>query len=241
VLTVLALARREWIRFWRERSRVAGFVLAPLLFWFVVSAGFGDYQRFFAGSLTLTIMFASVFSNMSLIEDRREGFLKSVLVSPAPRWAIVAGKVLGGASIAWLQAMIFLIFVVFTGWRTPLAGLIGAAWALALIAVGFTALGFVCAWLIHSTQGFHAVLNLLMMPAWMISGALFPLATAETWLAWLMRLNPLAYALALMERLLNPAYTGLGLGVSVAVTLATAVAMVALAVAVVNRPASEAA
>jgi ABC-2 type transport system permease protein len=239
MLTVFALARREWIRFWRERSRVAGFILAPLLFWFVVSSGFGDFERFFAGSLTLTILFASVFSNMSLIEDRREGFLKAVLVSPAPRWAIVAGKILGGASIAWLQAMIFLAFVHFTGWQTTLAGFLGAAWALALIAAGFTALGFTCAWRIHSTQGFHAILNLLLMPAWMISGALFPVSTAKTWLAWLMRLNPLAYALALMERLLNPSYAGFSMTASLAVTAITAVATVALAILVVHRPSHE--
>jgi ABC-2 type transport system permease protein len=236
MLTVIALAQREWIRFWRERSRVAGFVLAPLLFWFVVSSGFGDFQRFFAGSLTLTIMFAAVFSNMSLIEDRREGFLKAVLVSPAPRWAIVAGKILGGASIAWLQAMIFLLFVFFTGWETTLAGWIGAAWALAVIAVGFTALGFSCAWMIQSTQGFHAILNLLLMPAWMISGALFPLSTAKTWLAMLMRMNPLAYALALMERLLNPSYAGFSLALSLGVTVVTALVMVAVAIRVVERP-----
>jgi ABC-2 type transport system permease protein len=236
MLAVLALVKRELIRFWRERSRVAGFVLTPLFFWFVVSSGFGDFRRFFTGSLTLTIMFASVFSNMSLIEDRREGFLKSMLVSPAPRWALVAGKVLGSALLAWLQGLVFLCFVGFTGIDPTLAGVIGAGWALLLIAIAFTALGFICAWLLNSTQGFHAVINLLMMPAWMISGALFPLATASGWLQILMRLNPLTYALALMERLLNPAYAGPSLGLSLGVTALTAVAMLTLATAVVHRP-----
>ena len=115
MLAVLALVKREMIRFWRERTRVAGFVLTPLVFWFVVSSGFGDFRRFFVGSLTLTIMFASVFSNMSIIEDRREGFLKSMLVSPAPRWALVGGKVLGSALLAWAQGLVFLSFVFFTG------------------------------------------------------------------------------------------------------------------------------
>ena len=236
MLAVLALVKRELIRFWRERTRVAGFVLTPLVFWFVVSSGFGDFRRFFVGSLTLTIMFASVFSNMSIIEDRREGFLKSMLVSPAPRWALVGGKVLGSALLAWAQGLVFLSFVFFTGIEPTLAGVIGAGWALLLIAIAFTALGFACAWLMNSTQGFHAVINLLMMPAWMISGALFPMATASGWLQVVMRLNPLTYALALMERLLNPAYTGPGLGLSLAVTAGTAVAMLAVATAVVNRP-----
>lgn len=236
MLAVWALVKREIIRFWRERSRVAGFILTPLLFWFVVSSGFGDFQRFFTGSLTLTIMFASVFSNMSLIEDRREGFLKSMLVSPAPRWALVAGKVLGSALLAWAQGLVFLAFVFFTGLQPTAAGVIGAAWSLLLIAVAFTALGFICAWMMNSTAGFHAVINLLLMPAWMISGALFPRATAQGWLQVVMSLNPLAYALSLMDRLLNPAYAGPSLALSLGVTAATAALMLVLATAVVNRP-----
>lgn len=236
MLAIWALLKREILRFWRERTRVAGFVLTPLLFWFVVSSGFGDFQRFFTGSLTLTIMFAAVFSNMTLIEDRREGFLKSMLVSPAPRWALVLGKVLGAALLAWLQGLAFLMFVFCTGLEPTAAGVIGAAWCLLLIAVAFTALGFCCAWLMNSTAGFHAVINLLLMPAWMISGALFPRETASGWLRVVMALNPMAYALSLMERLLNPAYTGPGLAMSLAVTALTAAAMLAVATAIVNRP-----
>jgi len=236
MLAIWALVKRELIRFWRERSRVAGFVLTPLLFWFVVSSGFGDFQRFFTGSLTLTIMFAAVFSNMTLIEDRREGFLKSMLVSPAPRWALVAGKVLGSALLAWAQGLVFLSFVFFTGLQPTVGGVIGAAWCLLLIAIAFTALGFCCAWMMNSTSGFHAVINLLLMPAWMISGALFPRETASGWLQLVMALNPMAYALSLIDRLLNPAYAGPSLALSLAVTAGTALLMLAAATAVVNRP-----
>jgi ABC-2 type transport system permease protein len=236
MLAIWALVQREIIRFWRERSRVAGFVLTPLLFWFVVSSGFGDFSRFFTGSLTLTIMFASVFSNMSLIEDRREGFLKSMLVSPAPRWALVAGKVIGSALLAWAQGLVFLCFVWFTGLEPTLAGVLGAAWGLLLIAIAFTALGFTCAWLMNSTAGFHAVINLLLMPAWMISGALFPRDTAAGWLRIVMSLNPLGYALALMDRLLNPAFSGPSLSLSLTVTAATALLMLTLAWLVASRP-----
>ena len=116
VLPVLTLWRRELIRFWREKARVLGFVGSPLIFWLVIGAGFGDLAFFFPGALTLTVMFSAVFSTMSLIEDRREGFLLSILVSPTPRSAIVLGKVLGSATLAWLQGLMFLLFL-------PLAGL----------------------------------------------------------------------------------------------------------------------
>ncbi|OYW09717.1 MAG: hypothetical protein B7X34_06165, partial [Acidobacteriia bacterium 12-62-4] len=100
-LAVWALTRREFQRFWGERARVAGFVASPLLFWIVVGSGFGDLEYFFPGALTMTVMFSAMFSMMSLIEDRREGFLLSVLVSPAPRAAIVLGKVGGADENHW--------------------------------------------------------------------------------------------------------------------------------------------
>ena len=202
---MIPLVRRELLRFWRERTRVAGFVVAPLLFWFVTSAGFGDFNRFFSGSLALTLMFSAIFANMSLIEDRREGFLLGVLVTQAPRSRIVAGKILGAALLAWSQSLLFLAFLPFTAFRPPFASLLAVVPALFAIAFVFTALGFLIAWKLNSVQGFHAIINLLLVPLWMTSGALFPLRTAATWLQWAMRLNPMTYALALIERLLNPA------------------------------------
>ena len=126
-LAAWALGRRELQRFWGERSRVAGYVASPLLFWVVVGSGFGDLEYFFAGALTMTVMFSAMFSMMSLIEDRREGFLLSVLVSPAPRAAIVLGKVGGAALLAWLQGLIVLGGVFFTSLRHDAAALVGVA------------------------------------------------------------------------------------------------------------------
>lgn len=225
LLPAFTLIRREWIRFWRERARVAGFVAAPLLFWFVTSSGFGDFARFFTGSLTLTLMFSAVFANMTLIEDRREGFLLAMLVSPAPRASLVAGKVIGAASLAWAQGAIVLAFAPLAGFTPPLANFLLALAALFLVAVAFTALGFLAAWITQSTQGFHAIMNILLMPMWMVSGALFPMKTAIGWMRLLMQINPLAYAYALLERLLNthadPLLPSLGLSLAVTAVFAT--------------------
>lgn len=229
---MIPLARRELLRFWRERTRVAGFVIAPLLFWFVTSSGFGDFNRFFAGSLALTLMFSAIFANMSLIEDRREGFLLGVLVTRAPRWSIVAGKLLGAAVLAWSQSLLFLVFMPFTAFRPPWSHVLAIIPALFAIAFLFTALGFLVAWRLNSVPGFHAVINLLLVPLWMTSGALFPLRTAEVWLQWAMRVNPLTYALALIERLLNPGADVLlpSVALSVAVTLGMSALLLAAAV-----------
>jgi ABC-2 type transport system permease protein len=223
-LAVWTLCERELIRFWREKSRVAGFVGSPLLFWLVVGSGFGDLGFFFPGTLTLTVMFSAVFSTMSLIEDRREGFLLSMLVSPASRSAMVLGKVLGSSFLAWLQGLVLLVFVPMTRLSVTLVGLLEVAGILFLVAFLFTALGFLLAWRMDSTQGFHAIMNLLLFPLWMVSGALFPMEKAHGWMQWVMRLNPMTYSLAALRRLLDPhvELSAPAIGVSVIVTVVCA-------------------
>ena len=110
------------MRFWREKGRVLGFVGSPLVFWLLIGSGFGDLAFFFPGALVLTVMFSAVFSTMSLIEDRREGFLRSMLVSPAPRSSMVLGKMLGSSTLAWVQGLLFLCFLPMTGYAPGAAG-----------------------------------------------------------------------------------------------------------------------
>ncbi len=227
--------RRELIRFWREKSRVLGFVAFPLVFWLAIGSGFGDLAAFFPGALILTVMFSAVFSMMSLIEDRREGFLLSMLVSPAPRLAMVLGKVGGASLLAWLQGAAFLLFLPVTDLRPSAAGLAGAAGVLFLISFAFTALGFLVAWKVDSSQGFHAIINLLLFPLWMISGALFPAAGAHGWMQWLMRLNPLSYSLDALRGLLDPRAADARLGWNIAFTLACGLVLLGMATAAARR------
>ncbi|WP_051670136.1 ABC transporter permease [Bryobacter aggregatus] len=199
ILTALALARREMLKFWREKARVVGFAAAPLLFWFVVSAGFNDFARFFAGSIALTLMFSAVFSNMSVIDDRKEGFLAGVLVTPAPRAGVVLGKVLGATILAWLQSLVFLFFLPLTGLTPGFFGILGAAGVLLLIGLLFTLLGFLCAWRMPSTQAFHGVINMLLLPMWMLSGSLFRVGEAHPLMQRLMQVNPMTYGISLLD------------------------------------------
>jgi ABC-2 type transport system permease protein len=203
-LTAACIAKREMIHFWREKSRVLGFAASPLLFWLVIGAGFSDMGFFFPGAVLLSVMFTAVFSTMSVIEDRRAGFLLSVLASPAPRCAFVIGKVAGGALMAAAQGLLF----VMAGWTLRPAGapfpLLAPIGALLLTGFSFTAIGFWMAWKSRTPQGFHAVMNIALMPLWMVSGALFPLEKAQPWLQAAMVWNPLRYFLALLERTLTP-------------------------------------
>ncbi|MCA9234610.1 MAG: ABC transporter permease [Planctomycetales bacterium] len=203
----LTLAERELVRFFRQRNRVFGGLGQPIIFWLLFSEGLRPndlgYAHFFPGTLVMILLFTAIFATISVIEDRREGFLQSVLVSPAPRWAMVVGKVLGGAAIALLQALLFLAL----GWATmPLASspgeLLAAVTLMGVIAVALTALGFSIAWLMESTQGFHAIMSVFLLPMWLLSGAFFP-AGGTGWLAWIVRANPLTYGVAGLRHYLH--------------------------------------
>jgi ABC-2 type transport system permease protein len=198
----LSLAWRELVRFYRQRGRVVSALATPLVFWLLIGSGLGSsfaggryLEYLFPGTLLLVVMFTSIFSTISVIEDRREGFLQAVLVSPAPRWAVVLGKALGGGAVAFLQGMVFLALAPLAGMKATWAGAAGAAGVVALLALGLSSLGLAIAWRMDSTQGFHAVMNLFLMPMWLLSGALFPASGAAGWLRWVMRADPLSYGL----------------------------------------------
>jgi len=219
-LPAATLWQRELVRFWRQKSRVLGVVASPLVFWLLMGYGSNDLGRFYAGALVLTVMFSAIFSTISIIEDRREGFLLSMLVSPAPRTSLVLGKILGAATLAWIQGLIFLAFAPLAGVRPDLAQLIAAAGAIFLVSFTLTGLGFVIAWRMDSTAGFHAIMNLLLVPLWMVSGSLFPMATARGVIRAIMWANPLTYSISLLNGLLGLPNAIPGPLASAAVTLA---------------------
>jgi len=213
LLAAASLWHRELIHFARQRSRLLGVVGSPLVFWWLVGSGLGDsfranghgtgyLQYFFPGTVSLIVLFTSVFCMMSVIEDRHAGFLQSVLASPIPRSALVLGKVLGGTTLAAVQGAILLPLAPLVGIPLTVGQGIGVVVFLFLFAFGITAFGFLLAWELDSTHGFHAVVNLVFIPMWLVSGALFPMSGASPWVAWLMRVNPLMYSTAGLQRLL---------------------------------------
>lgn len=255
LLPAASLWWRELLHFYRQKSRVVGVLGSPLVFWFLIGSGLGRSFRseaapsqhgyleyFFPGTLALILLFTSIFVMMSVIEDRREGFLLSVLVAPIPRSALVLGKVLGGATLAMLQAVIFLLFAPLVGIHLGPAQLLLLVGVLFLVATGLTGLGFLIAWGLDSTQGFHALINLLLVPLWMLSGALFPPSGASGWIRFVMKLNPLTYGLAAMRHLLYFGEPGQAaempsLALALAVTAGFSALTLLAALIMVRRPA----
>jgi ABC-2 type transport system permease protein len=224
-----SLARRELVRFFRQRSRVVGALGTPLIFWLLIGSGFNYLGYLFPGTLVQIVLFASIFSTISLIQDRNDGFLQGVLVAPVPRAAIVLGKVLGGMGIALTQGLLFLALTPLVGLRTSALGALGAAGALALVSFALTSLGVALAWRFTSVQGFHGVMSLFLMPMWLLSGALFPPETAAPWIRVVMTFNPLTYGVGLVRTLLTGQGMSMSLGLSV--TAAFGVLMFGIATA----------
>ena len=207
----LALAGRETRRFFRDRTRVSGALLQPILFWAFFGAGLAPAFRLggiaygaylLPGIVVLVLLFTAIFSTISVIEDRREGVLQVVLVAPVPRGAIVAGKILGGTALATLQAGLALLLAPLAGVPLAIADFVAAIAFCFLLGWGLTSLSLAVAWPMRSTQGFHAIMTVFLMPLWLLSGAFFPAEGVPRWLGLLMRLDPLTYGVATLRRIL---------------------------------------
>ena len=214
ILAIYSLWLRDVLRFLRQPSRIVGALLTPVIFWFVIGSGLGSsFQTatgeagflpyYFPGSLALIVLFTAIFSTISIIEDRQEGFLQGVLASPAPRAAIVLGKALGSTTLAVLNGLVFLLLLPFSGLTPSTGGVAGAIICVALLGLALSGLGIMIAWPLRSTQGFHAIMNVALVPMWLLSGALFPASGASGWVQALMRVNPLTPAVDVLRAFLT--------------------------------------
>lgn len=241
------LCRRELVRFVRQPARVAAAIGTPLLIWVFFSSGFAGAMRTEAighssyaafvlpGAMTLIAVFAAIFSSISIIEDRQQGWLQAVLVSPVPRWSIALGRICGGAAVAFAQSVVLLLALPFLSIQISPGQAAMVIIALAATCLAMTALGMIFAWNSETTAGFHAVMNLVFMPMWLLSGAFFSIAGAADWLGWLARINPLTWCTqAIREPLLAEAGDGL-LSLPLLATAGFAALMVILATLAVHR------
>lgn len=210
-----ALWRREIIRFVRQRSRVVGSLAQPIVFWLLLGGGLsasfrpatgggatGYLEYFYAGSFALVLLFTAIFATISVVEDRRSGFLQGVLVAPVSRMAIVCGQALGATSLGVGQGLLFLFLAPLGGIALSPLVVVAVLAAATLVAFGLTNLGLMIAWRMESTQGFHAVMNLLLLPIWFLSGAFFPADGLPAPLRAVMAVDPLTYGVGLLRHAL---------------------------------------
>jgi ABC-2 type transport system permease protein len=255
LVPLLSLTQREIIRFYRQPSRIVGALGSPLIFWFLMGSGLGKtfhststsegqgyLEFFFPGTIALVLLFTSIFSSISIIEDRKEGFLQSVLVAPVSRLGMVGGKIMGGTLLGFSQGVLFLLLAPLVGFYPTMAGVVLALVTMLLVSFGLSSLGFLFAWKLDSVQGFHAIMNVVLLPMWLLSGALFPVDTAPLWLRLVMRINPLTYGVQLIRDALYSQAEGAGgiaIIVNLAIVIAFSVLFYGLATYTVSRPAKE--
>jgi ABC-2 type transport system permease protein len=228
--------QRQIKRFWRSKPRVAISFFQPILFLIAFGFGFGpvfeaaggvDYMNFLApGIIAMTILFGSVMNGVETIWDKQFGFLKETLVAPVARWKIMFGRTLGGASTASLQGVFVFIITLFFGFR-PISyfNLIIALLVMFLIAMIFAALGIALASKLDDMQAFPLIMNLLIMPIFFLSGALFPINNLPEALLNIVRFNPLVYGVDALRGLLSGSYI-IGFGYDMLVLIPLIVVMI---------------
>ncbi len=202
--TIYILWLRQLKRYVRSKSRILGSLGQPILFLLALGyglgpvfeqAGQGSYVQFIApGVISMSVMFMAVFGGIEIIWDRQFGFLKETLVAPVPRWHIMLGRTLGGATVAIIQGLIIFAITLIAGFRPESWSALPTAFVfMALIALLFTALGTGIASMLEDMQAFPLIMNFLVMPLFFLSGAMFPLKNLPGPIAVVTHLNPLSY------------------------------------------------
>lgn len=224
---------RQIKRYFRSRPRIIASLGQPLLFLLALGFGFGpifqragqgNYIQFLApGVISMSILFTAIFSGIELIWDRQFGFLKETLVAPVPRTLIMAGRTLGGATVALFQGLIVVVICLLAGFRiTNFTALPVALLFMVLVAIMFTALGTAIASVLSDFQGFQLVMNFLVMPIFFLSGALFPLTGLPRALEIVAGLDPLTYGVdGLRGALIGSGHFAAALDIGVLAVIAT--------------------
>lgn len=200
---------RELIRFRKDRMRIVTSVVQPLLFLFALGSGLDsvvagdvDLKTFiYPGVLCMSVMFTAIFSAASIVWDREFGFLREMMVAPVRRSSIVVGKCLGGATVASLQGVILIALAPLVDVPYSVPFILGVFGLMLLLAFAMTAFGVMIAVRIKQMQSFMGVSQMVVMPMFFVSGALFPVSGLPSWLAFLNRLDPITYAVDPMRKL----------------------------------------
>lgn len=220
-LAIYVVCLRELKKFIRQRSRILGTLARPVIWLVLVGMGISplvsargpvSYQQFiFPGILGMTILFASIFSAISIVWDREFGFLKEMLVAPISRTSIVLGKALAGTLISTLQAAILALLLPILGLSVSFWQIIALLMLSALVSFALTALGIVVASFLTNFEGFNIIMNFMIMPMFFLSGAMYPVGLLPDWLKLLTKINPLTYGVdAFKNVLLGPAQVSAG-------------------------------
>ncbi|BAS27175.1 ABC transporter permease [Limnochorda pilosa] len=258
-----AWASDVYVVFWREMKHFAGqrlrilMMLVQPVIWLVLMGnvmngftripaaqeliGAGSYVAFMVpGIVVMTALFAGLFSGMSVVWDRRFGFLQKMLASPIRRSAIALGKMAAAAVQGGIQAAVILGLGLLMGVR-PATGLPGAVTALALamlFALSMAGLSLAVAAAMRSQEALMAIMNFLTMPLLFTSDAIFPRAAMPGWLAGIARVNPVSFTVRPVRELVLSGWDWGAIAAGAGAVLLFSLVMTALATRQLERGAA---
>jgi ABC-2 type transport system permease protein len=205
-VAIYVLWLREMKRFIRAKSRVVGTLAMPLFFMAFLALGFRRVELpnlppemtyldyLVPGIIGMTLLFSSTFAGLSVLWDREFGFLKEIMVAPVRRVSIVLGRIAGGSTTSLIQGVMILVVSLLLGFApASLWGALASVIFMVLIAVTFISIGLIFASNMHDIHGFNMVMNFLVFPLFLLSGALFPVENLPEWVRVLSYIDPLTY------------------------------------------------
>lgn len=217
----MAIWQRDLTKYFRDRARLFGSFTMPILFLLIFGGGMsgtmeslvgmgqadpsGDFNYVafvFPGIVAMTLLMTSVFSSLSVIEDKEFGYMKEILVSPISRVNIAIGKMLGAATVATIQGILLFLLIPLIGLRYPISSLLQVLPFMFLLACALSSFGLLIASLLRSTQGFQLIVQILVMPMIFLSGALFPINNMPMWMDIIVKINPVTYGVDVMKKIM---------------------------------------
>jgi ABC-2 type transport system permease protein len=246
VAAVLALTRRDLLRFARDRSQILGAIGRPAVWMLLFASGLHhalpgradthfEYRQFvYAGAIAMTILFGGMFQGVTVVWDREFGMLRAVLVAPVSRAAIVLGKTFAGASVTLVQGVVAAAFAPLVQVRFGLLDALRLGGAMAAMAIAVTALGVTVGSRMRTFEGFGVISNFVVLPLYFLSGGVFPPEGMPRWMRALLIANPVSYAVDLMRAAIHQPHVFSAV-LDIAVLAAFAVAMCAAALSAFRR------
>jgi ABC-2 type transport system permease protein len=242
---ILALTKRDLLRFARDRSQIAGALGRPAIWMILFGGGLHhamtgadgrvDYQHFvYPGALAMTILFGGMFQGVTIVWDREFGMLREVLVAPISRTAIALGKTLGGAAVALAQGVVAAAFAPMIGVSLGAFDCVRLLLAMGVLSLGVTALGVAVGSRMRTFEGFGVLSNFVILPLYFLSGGVFPTEGLPGWMKTLVVCNPITYGVDLMRAAIGQPHT-FGPGLDATLLGAFALAMCAVAFASFRR------
>jgi len=204
---------REALRFLHQRERFIAALVRPLVWLFIFAAGFRQvlgisiippyetyvlYEVFITpGLMAMIQLFNGMQSSLSMVYDREMGNMRTLLVSPLPRWYLLASKLLAGTSVSLLQVYAYLAIAWFWDIEPPLIGYLTVLPALIMSGLMLGALGMLISSVIKQLENFAGVMNFVIFPMFFASSALYPLwrvKESSPLLYYVCQLNPFTHA-----------------------------------------------